>query len=131
MTAGLAGALKGKTENWVGAFYKKILPAADIFTSYSQVETVFFENDMNIKKGKIVYMPLGTDWEYFSRPSKKKKEIICAVGIDTGRDYKTLFEAVEGLDIKVEVACHPDNIKGLEIPQNVTIHMNISIQKVK
>ena len=26
MTAGLAGALKGKTKSWVGSFYKKILP---------------------------------------------------------------------------------------------------------
>ncbi len=131
MTAGLAGALHGKTDNWVSSFYKKILPVADVFTSYSQVETDFFENEMGIAKNKIKYMPLGTDWNYFSKPSKLKREIISAVGIDSGRDYKTLFEAVSGMNIKVEVACHPSNIQGLEIPDNVTVHLNVPVQKVK
>ena len=43
MTSGLAGALKGKTNTWVGKFYKKILPMAEFFTSYAQVEIDFFE----------------------------------------------------------------------------------------
>ncbi|GEM_PF-6038707 len=131
MTAGLAGALYDKTDNWVAKFYKKILPKANVFTSYSQVETEFFENEMGILKGKIKYMPLGTDWNYFSKPSKLKREIISAVGVDSGRDYKTLFEAVKDLGIQVEVACHQSNLKDLKIPQNVTVHFNISIQKVK
>lgn len=131
MTAGLAGALYGKTDNWVAKFYKKILLSADVFTSYSQVETEFFENEMGIPKGKIKYMPLGTDWNYFSKPSNLKREIISAVGIDSGRDYKTLFEAVKGLNIKVEVACHPSSIQSLKIPDNVIIHLNVPVQKVK
>src|SRR5579872_3047268 len=54
MTAGLAGALKGHEKTWVGNFYKKILPVADIFTSYSQVEIDFFEQNMGLKN-KIKY----------------------------------------------------------------------------
>ncbi|MDO8487476.1 MAG: glycosyltransferase family 4 protein [Candidatus Curtissbacteria bacterium] len=131
MTAGLAGALKDKNKNWVGDLYRKILPEADVFTSYSQVETDFFEEQMGVPKGKIKFMPLGTDWQYFSKPSKLKREIISAVGVDSGRDYKTLFEAVKDLNIKVEVACHASNIQGLKIPDNVIIHFNVPVQKVK
>src|SRR3990167_2246496 len=94
MTAGLAGELKGKSNSWVGNFYKKILPMADVFTSYAQVEIDFFEKEMGIKKGKITYMPLATDYEYFSQKSKSKRTVICAVGTEIGRDYETLFEAV-------------------------------------
>lgn len=132
MTAGLAGALKGKENTWVGKFYKKILPMADVFTSYAQIEINFFEKEMGIKKGKIKYMPLATDYEYFSQKSqpKVKKEIICAVGTEQGRDYKTLFEAVRKLPVTVEVACHPDNIKGLNIPANVKIRLNIPVQDI-
>lgn len=130
MSAGLAGALKGKTETCVGKFYKKILPTADIFTSYAQIEIDFFEKEMGIKKGKIIYMPLATDWEYFSHKSKVKREIICSVGVESGRDYKTLFEAVKELPVKVEVACHPDNIKGLDVPSNVKLHLNIPVAQV-
>ncbi len=131
MTAGLAGALHDKNKNWVGDFYRKILPEANIFTSYSQVETDFFEKEMGIPKGKIKYMPLGTDWNYFSKPSKLKRAIISAVGVDSGRDYKTLFDAVGNLDVNVEVACHPSNIEGLKIPNNVAVHLNVPVQKVK
>lgn len=130
MTAGLAGALKGKTNTWVGKFYKKILPMADIFTAYAQIEIDFFEKEMGIKSGKIIYMPLATDFHYFSKRSKLKREIILAVGTEQGRDYKTLFEAVKDINIPIEVACHPDNIKGLSIPSNVKVHLNIPVDKV-
>src|SRR3990167_4178883 len=131
MTAGLAGELKGKSNSWVGNFYKKILPMADVFTSYAQVEIDFFEKEMGIKKGKITYMPLATDYEYFSQKSqpKVKKEIICAVG-EQWRDYRTFFEAVKDLPIQAEIVCHPGNIKGLEVPSNVKIHLNVSVQEV-
>lgn len=130
MTAGLAGALKGKQNSWVGKFYKKILPVANIFTSYAQVEIDFFEKEMGIKKEKIIYMPLATDYNFFSRKSKIKRTVVCAVGTEPGRDYKTLFEAIKDLPVKVEVACHPDNIKGLVIPKNVKIHLNIPVSEV-
>lgn len=128
MTAGLAGALKGKSKTWVFNFYKKILPMADVFTSYSQVEIDFFEKEMGIKK--IKYIPLATDWQYFSQKSKTERKVICAIGTEQGRDYKTFFEAVRNLSIQAEVACHPDNIRGLKIPSNVKIHTNIPVAEV-
>lgn len=130
MTAGLAGALRGRTKTWVGRFYKKILKEADVFTSYAQIEIDFFEKRMGIKKGKIIYMPLATDARYFSGKSQVARKSICAVGVESGRDYKTLFEAIKNLPIKVEVACHPDNIKDLIVPSNVKIHLNIPVDKV-
>src|SRR3989344_4807762 len=130
MTAGLAGELKGKSNSWVGRFYKKILPLADVFTSYAQVEIDFFEKEMGIKQGKIQYIPLGTDWHYFSQVSHFTRETVSAVGAEPSRDYKTLFEAVENLPIRVEVVCHPGNIKNLQVPQNVKIHVDITISKV-
>ncbi|MBI3342074.1 glycosyltransferase family 4 protein [Candidatus Curtissbacteria bacterium] len=133
MTAGLAGALKGNENSWVGKFYKKILRMPDVFTAYSQIEIDFFVKKMGIPKGKIEYMPLGTDWDYFSKKQKRKttKNVICAVGVDSGRDYGTLFRAVEDLPYEIEVACHPSNIKGLKIPNNVKVHLNAPITEVK
>jgi len=129
MTAGLAGALKGKTNTWVGKLYKKILPQAEIFTSYSKIEINFFKDEMELKN-KITYMPLATDYKYFSQTSAAKRNIICAVGTEMGRDYKTFFQAVKDLPINAEVACHPDNIKGLKIPANVKVHLNIPTSEV-
>ena len=129
MTAGLAGALKGKTNTWVGSFYKKILPKADIFVSYSKVEIDFFVKEMGINN-KIQHIPLATDWSYFSQKSDSIRNVICAVGTEQGRDYKTFFEAVKDLQVNAEIACHPDNIKGLKIPTNVKVNLNIPVGEV-
>lgn len=128
MTAGLAGALKGNETTWVGKFYKKILRNADIFTSYSQVEIDFFKKRMGIENVK--YIPLATDFNYFSQKSKVKKSIVCAVGTELGRDYRTFFDAVKNIPVKAEIACHPDNLKGLKVPDNVKVHINVPVNEV-
>ena len=47
---------------------------------------------------------------------------IAAVGFDRGRDYRTLFDAVRGTDLDVDLYCKQGNIDGLELPSNVTFH---------
>lgn len=131
ITAGLAGALKGKNDSIIAKFYKKLLPMAEVIIAYSQVELDFFENDMNIPKDKLNYIPLGIDWQYFSKRSKLRKGIISALGEDSGRDYETLFRAVKELPVKVEIACHKDSIKNLKIPKNVKVHLNAPIELVR
>ena len=131
ITTGLAGALNNKIDNVVTKFYRKILPMADVILAYSQVEINFFKNKINIKQDKIRLIHLGADWQYFSHPSRLKKKIISAIGADSGRDYKTLFKAIKDLSVKVEVVSHPSNIHGLDPPKNVTVHLNIPIQKVR
>lgn len=44
-----------------------------------------------------------------------------AVGIDRGRDYETLFSAVEGTDLSVDLYCRPGNLHGLDVPANVNV----------
>lgn len=50
---------------------------------------------------------------------------ICAVG-SQGRDYATLLEAARRLPrIPLHLVVHPENIRGLELPPNVTVHTSI------
>ncbi len=52
---------------------------------------------------------------------------ICAIG-SQGRDYKTLFKAMKTLKhIKLVVVASKENIRNLEIPDNVKIHTNIPL----
>lgn len=131
ITSGLAGALKGKKDTFVYKFYKQILPYANISIAYSQVEIDFFENIMGLKKGHMKLIPLGVDYDYFSKKSNLKKNIVCAVGLDSCRDYKTFFEAIKNINIQAEIVCYPNNIKNLSIPSNVKVHSFISISKVR
>lgn len=131
ITAGLAGALRNKKYSLLYNFYKQILSQADISIAYSQVEIDFFEKFMGMEKGSMKFVPLGVDYDYFSQKSSLKKNIICAVGLDSCRDYKTFFEAIKHVSVQVEVVCYPNNIKNLRIPSNVKINSFISISEVR
>jgi|GEM_PF-869796 glycosyltransferase involved in cell wall biosynthesis len=55
---------------------------------------------------------------------------ILSVGRDLGRDYKTLFEAVRGLDVKMIVATKPEAVAGLAIPPNVEIRFHVPYEEM-
>jgi len=57
-------------------------------------------------------------------PADKLKNYIFSAGMSL-RDYSSLIEAVRTLDIPVKIVCQPYNIKGLNIPDHVHIHLNL------
>ncbi len=71
---------------------------------------------------------LESPWPLGSSPSFSRdfsSSYILSVGRDLGRDYKTLFDAVRGLPIKVIVATKQETIAGLTVPPNVEIRFNV------
>ena len=123
LSSGLTGALFLHPKSWVKPFYKWLFEDVEIMTCYAEVEREFFVREMGVPKEKIYYIPYGTDWQWFSRPSRLKRTIVAAAGIDSGRDYGTLFAAVKDLSFPVEVACHPKNILNLDVPTNVKVRL--------
>lgn len=121
MSSGLTGALRTKPESWVVKFYQRILQSVDLLTCYAEVEREFFIKTLKLPAKKVRYIPYGSDWRFFAKPLKVKRSTILAAGIDLTRDYGTFFKAVQNLDIRVEVACHPDNLKGVTVPRNVEV----------
>jgi glycosyltransferase involved in cell wall biosynthesis len=75
--------------------------------------------------------PPGVDTKFFRPKKLKPKFDILAVGRDPGRDYRTLFQAVKDLPIKIKVICDPKNITGLSIPANVTVKHFASYLQVR
>jgi len=100
-------------------------------TVYAEVEREYFVRVLKVDKKKIRYIPYGTDWDYWADKTKLKRKIIVAAGIDSGRDYQTLFSAVKNMEVKVEVACHPSNVEGLDIPSNVKVRILAPYSKVR
>ncbi len=131
LSSGLAGALRSKPDSWVIKFYKKLYPYLDKLTVYSAVEMDFFLTHLSVPKNKICFIHYGTDWQFFAKKIDVKAELISAVGVDTGRDYKTFFEAVKDINVKVIVACHPNNVKGLTIPNNVTCKFLVNSKDIR
>jgi glycosyltransferase involved in cell wall biosynthesis len=57
-------------------------------------------------------------------------DYICAVG-SQARDYASLIEAVRGLpEIRLALVAYPENLRGISIPDNVTVFLNIPLHDV-
>lgn len=81
-----------------------------------------------IRSPRSSLAPLGSPWPLGSSPSFSRnfsRNYILSVGRDLGRDYKTLFEAVRDLPVKMVVATKPEAVAGLTIPSNVEIRFHV------
>lgn len=67
----------------------------------------------------------GVDTNFF-RPneSAEEEDFILSVGLDPSRDFKTLIEAAQELDVPVKLATKPERINDLKpLPKNVTAQL--------
>jgi glycosyltransferase involved in cell wall biosynthesis len=65
-----------------------------------------------------VTVPLGIDERFWSPRPGPGEGTVLAVGKDLARDYRTLAEALRGLDARAELAVYPRNLEGIELPAN-------------
>jgi glycosyltransferase involved in cell wall biosynthesis len=72
-------------------------------------------------KGKIEFIPFGVDLEFFKPMSIEQDGKIFAVGFDPDRDWKTFFEAVDGMEVPIVVATRQSRVEKLKVPANVSI----------
>jgi glycosyltransferase involved in cell wall biosynthesis len=102
----------------------------DRFLVYSTWQKQFIEQRWRVAPEHVVWTPFMVDAEFFA-PDRVKanptdRPQICAVGLER-RDYPTLLQAVQGLDIDVVVAAaspwskYKDSTSGQQVPANVQI----------
>lgn len=71
---------------------------------------------------RVAAIPFGVNVDYFTPGDAPRTGHVLAVGVDAGRDYQTLFTAVQGTGIHVDLVCRPENLRDLDVPANVTVH---------
>lgn len=93
---------------------------ADLITHMSVHETEIFE-DAGISRDRTLAVRFGVNDDFYT-PGPGPRDIdLLAVGQDRGRDYATLFDAVRGTGLVLHLVCKPDNIAGLDVPDNVRV----------
>lgn len=108
----------------------KRVGAADLITHLSRHETQIF-TDMGIPEEKLFAVTYGVSHEFY-RPGNTPRDIpILAVGQDRGRDYKTLFDAVRGTTLAVDLVCKPENLAGLDVPPNIRFHGTVPLAQYR
>jgi len=125
----LTNALKRHPRGIINFINRRAIEGIDRIICTARFQEKFLI-EQGFDRSKIVFRPIGIDAKRFYDESQKNSEkadeaYIVSVGRDPGRDYKTLFEAVSELPIRVKVATKPYVVAGLEIPSNVEMHYNI------
>lgn len=94
---------------------------ADLITHLSRHETSVF-TDAGFSEDQLVPITYGVSHRYYVPGEESERDIdLLAVGQDRGRDYATLFEAIDGTDLRLTLVCRPENLEGLVAPDNVEV----------
>ena len=100
----------------------------DRYVAYCSTQADFIRDVLGVPEGDIVLSTFMVDTEFFA-PGQVKVEprrMICSAGLER-RDYSTLMEAVEGLNVDVVIAAaspwskRADSSAGRQLPPNVQI----------
>lgn len=102
----------------------------DRFLTYSTWQQRFIEQRWGLGGERVLWTPFMVDQNFFTpgavTPRLNERPQICAVGLER-RDYVTLLQAVDGLDLDVVIAAaspwsrRDDGIANRTIPANVTV----------
>ncbi|HVY72540.1 MAG TPA: glycosyltransferase family 4 protein [Candidatus Paceibacterota bacterium] len=93
----------GDLATWRQKLLSFIIRHSSGIVTISEEEKNRLELRFPMLRGKIEYIPYGTDTEYFRPRDVQEKNQILSVGLDPGRDYPTLFAALEGLPVRLLV----------------------------
>lgn len=100
----------------------------DRFLVYSTWQKQFIEQRWRVPPERVIWTPFQADGRFF-RPDAvtvEAEQMICSVGLEF-RDYPTLIDAVEDLDVQVIIAAaspwskRDDTTARRPIPPNVTV----------
>lgn len=83
--------------------YLKAHSALRAIVNSSSVQRDYAIKHLGVSPQKLHLMPLPVDQLFWSPADEETEDLICAVGIEA-RDYLTLFKAVDGLRVRVELA---------------------------
>jgi glycosyltransferase involved in cell wall biosynthesis len=113
--------------DWLG-----VQSAIDRFITYSRWQQRFIEDRWKLGRDRVVWTPFMVDQEFFApnrvTPNSSARPQICAVGLER-RDYETLLQAVEDLDVHVVIAAASPWSKRTEGVATRTVPSNVTVRK--
>ncbi|MEN9904617.1 MAG: hypothetical protein RLZZ555_1182 [Pseudomonadota bacterium] len=112
---------------WIRREMARAFASIDRFTVFSSLERKLYADYFDLDPARIDMLHWGVqppEAATLPRPPVSGR-YVCAVG-SQGRDYQTLLRAVRQLPrIPLHLVVHPENLRGLELPANVTVHASV------
>ena len=79
----------------------------------------------------VFVAPLGVDDRWWQPTPPPSDGYVLAVGRDLARDYATFTRALDSLDARGVIVAKEENLRGISIPDNVEVRLNISADEVR
>ncbi|MBI4437484.1 glycosyltransferase [Candidatus Uhrbacteria bacterium] len=123
ISAGLINELEAQQHTRLFAWYRWLLRAADFIVCWSPLEEALYR-DLTGARARSVLLEADT---HFYQPDFQASlgDFVLCVGRDVGRDFQTLFKALEALKIPAKVVTSRARVQGLCVPGNVELVLNL------
>ncbi len=104
-----------------------IFKKVDLIFVSSRSETAAYSERLRLPNGRIRFLPFHTN-VVEPRTVQGTGGYFLSAG-KTGRDFEVLAQAIKNLNCEVVVVSDENSVKGVELPQNVKLFLNISYPK--
>lgn len=114
--------------------YRINLNLADGTVIFTTTQSELIHKTYKINDSKLKFIPFCLDVDFF-KPIKSikkySKPFILSIGRDLGRDYKTLIESIDGLNIDLKIVTLPYLLDGLSFNKpNIEVLYNIPYRQL-
>jgi glycosyltransferase involved in cell wall biosynthesis len=109
--------------------FSSAFPRIDRFVVFSRVEREIYSKVFSLPKDKFDVVLWGVRPPRVDEPDvpHESGEYACSIG-GNARDYGTLVEAARRLpQMRFVLIVRPENLRGLVLPANVTVHANLAL----
>jgi len=112
--------LIGKGQTLKERIFRWMISKTDGIITLCEKEAELLREMFPSKKDKICFIPYSVDDSFFKPQNLNEGNNILSVGIDVGRDHKTLLEACKDIDTKVVISGDQKKFRKLgELPSNI------------
>jgi glycosyltransferase involved in cell wall biosynthesis len=101
------------------SFYRQAYRAVDRVYCFSASQAPLLQEGLGVPPGRVRVIPFGVDADRLRPAGAEDGGYVLVVGRDRGRDWKTTFDALGGLDTPVKVCARSSDVAGLRIPAGV------------
>lgn len=110
-------------------FLKFSLSSVHCIMCSSKSEIEYYKKALGLRNARFEFVPLATNPKFVKVKSDLVGDYIISSG-RTGRDYRTLLEAVKDLPVRLVLVADYSNLIGIQLPKNVEVKYNIPLSEL-
>ena len=102
------------------ALLRRVAQSADLIVYWSSNQQAIYTDLLKVPEERLMFVPFGVEDDFYRPASTCKTErYVFSAGLDKGRDYPTLIEALNGIDVHVRIAAPERALTGLRLADNI------------